>query len=458
MFEKVLIANRGEIAVRIMRTCKALGMRTVAVFAEADAGAYHVRCADEAVAIGPSRVQDSYLSLGNLVEAIVSSGAQAVHPGYGLLSENAEFASAVRALGVTFVGPSESALHQLGDKVRARRLAKQRGLDPPPGTDDPLPPDDPAFAESEAQRIGFPLLVKAAAGGGGIGMQRVDTIAGLESAVSACRARSRAAFGDDRVYIERLLRRPRHIEVQVIADRAGNARALGDRECSVQRRHQKVIEEGPSPAALLTPATRAELWARAAELIRAVDYVGVATVEFITDASTDPAEVFFLEVNARLQVEHPVTELVTGLDLVEIQLRLAAGELLAPEWVWPEHPGHAVELRLYAEDPARGFIPQPGRLERLDVPVLPGIRFDTGYETGDSVSQFYDPLIAKIIASGPDRATAVARLLAAISASRVELVGPKGPRVTNLDFARRVLTSEAFVTGDYDTHLIADLG
>ncbi len=458
IFDKVLIANRGEVAARIARTCRRLGMKTVAVASEVDVDGYHSRCADEVVAVGPARVSDSYLNIEAIVAAAAQSGAAAVHPGYGLLSEDAGFAAAVRAAGLVFVGPSENALEQLGDKIRARGLARAQGLVPPPGTSEPLT-DDLAKVASDADDIGYPLLIKAAAGGGGIGMQLVEAKDELEKALATCRARAQAAFGDSRVYMEKYLRRPRHIEIQIAADSQGRVVALGDRECSVQRRHQKVIEEAPAAAKFMTARKRQEVYRHACDLIASVGYVGVATVEFIADATVEDPELYFLEVNARLQVEHPVTELVTGLDLVELQLRVAAGEALpAAVTAGPVvQRGYAVEARLYAEDPDKKFMPQPGTLERLSFPEGAGLRVDTGYEQGDSVTPYYDPLIAKVIVYGATRNEAIQRLREVLAKTEVSLVGAKGPRKTNLEFLLRVLGSQAFVSGDYDTHLVGDL-
>jgi acetyl/propionyl-CoA carboxylase alpha subunit len=361
----------------------------------------------------------------------------------------------VRGAGKIFVGPSVEALGALGDKIAARRRARDAGLEPPPGSDGPIDPADPALLASEAQRIGFPVLVKAAGGGGGIGMQVARDQAELERAARACADRGRAAFLDARIYLERYLERPRHIEVQVFRDSQGNAVALGERECSVQRRYQKIVEESPSPAAFLAGAEGAErkreLFAAAVRLVESVGYVGAATVELVADAS---GALYFLEVNARLQVEHPVTELVTGLDLVELQLRIAAGEPLPEAALHARPSGHAVEMRLYAEDPASGFVPQPGRLERLRFPEnLPGVRVDAGYAEGGEVSVHYDPLIAKIIAHAETRNAAIDRLDAALAATELALVGPKGPRATNLAFVRQVLASPEFRQGEYDTGL-----
>jgi len=453
------VANRGEIACRVLRTAERLGVPTVAVFSDADVGSPHVALADEAIRIGPAPVKESYLAVDALVAAIHDTGADAVHPGYGLLSESASFAEAVAAAGAVFVGPSPSALRALGDKIAARKAARAVGLEPPPGSDGPIDPADRDALHAEAARIGFPVLIKAAAGGGGIGMQVATTEAELESAARTAADRGRAAFLDARVYLERYLERPRHIELQLIRDAHGGAAALGERECSVQRRHQKVIEESPSPAAFLQgdagAARRRELSARALALFSHVDYRGVGTVEFVADAS---GKLYFLEVNARLQVEHPVTELVTGLDLVELQLQVAAGKPLEPALADLTPKGHAVEMRLYAEDPARGFLPQPGKLARLRFPLdQPGVRIDAGYEEGGDVTPHYDPLIAKIIGHGPTRAEAIARLAGALAGTEIELVGPRGPRATNLDCVQLVLSSEAFARGEYDTGILPRL-
>jgi acetyl/propionyl-CoA carboxylase alpha subunit len=456
---KLLVANRGEIACRVLRTAERLGIATVAVFSDADVLSPHVALADEAIRLGPAPAKQSYLDQNALLFALEQTGADAVHPGYGFFSENADFAAAVLNAGKIFVGPSPEALRALGDKIAARRTARAAGLEPPPGSDGPIDPADTALLASEAGRIGFPVLVKAAGGGGGIGMQVARDPAELERAARACADRGRAAFLDARIYLERYLERPRHIEIQVFRDAAGRAVTLGERECSVQRRYQKIVEESPSAAAFLAGAAGAErreqLYAAALRIVASVGYVGAATVELIADAS---GAVYFLEVNARLQVEHPVTELVTGLDLVELQLRVAAGEGLPQETANVRPHGHAVEMRLYAEDPSHGFIPQPGRLERLRFPDnLPGVRVDAGYAEGGEVTVHYDPLIAKIIAHAPTRLEAIERLDAALAATELSLVGPKGPRRTNREFVRKVLASAAFRNADYDTGLAAAL-
>lgn len=461
-FRKVLIANRGEIAVRVIRTCQRLGIATVVVHSEADATSLAVEQAGEAVPIGPSRAQDSYLNQSAILAALASSGADALHPGYGLLSEDASFARAVTAAGVRFIGPSAEALQSLGDKITARGLAAAAGLKPPPGTSGQVGPNDLAGALTAATQLGYPVLVKAAAGGGGIGMQRAGNAKELEQALATCGARSRAAFGDDRLYLERWIERPRHIEIQVARDGFGNSIALGDRECSVQRRHQKLLEECPSPAAFLTPERREALYQGAQGLLDQVDYVGVATVEFVAESKGEAAELYFLEVNARIQVEHPVTEMVRGIDLVELQLELAAGRPL-PSWAVNSHEtGHAIEVRLYAEDPAKQFMPQPGTLQTLQWPAIasiqPGsVRIDTGYRAGDTVTPYYDPLIAKLICHAATRNQALDSMSRALDATRLELLGPKGPRISNLEFLRGLLQSARLKSGDYDTHLIEDI-
>ncbi len=454
MLTKILIANRGEIACRIIRTCKRLGIPTVAVHSDADAGALHVQQADEAVNIGPAPVKDSYLNIPAVLGAAARTGATAVHPGYGLLSENAGFAARVAEAGLTFIGPPISVLDAFGDKIKARQVARAAGVSPPPGTDGPIAVDDAEGLVREAERIGYPLLVKAAGGGGGIGMQVVEDPAKLARAVTACSDRGRSAFADPRVYLERYVRAPRHIEVQVLCDAHGGAVALGERECSVQRRHQKIVEETPSPAAFFAgeagEARRRELLAAALRVVTSVGYVGAGTVEFV--ASPD-GELFFLEVNARLQVEHCVTEMCTGIDLVEQQIRVASGERLSGAVLHPSRFGHSVEARLYAEDPSKKFAPQPGKLKRVVWPVAgEDLRIETGVVEGLDVTPYYDPLIAKIVAHGSDRAAAVARLDQALADTVIELVAPTGaPAATNLLFLRKVLAAPAFAEGRYDT-------
>ena len=455
-FEKVLVANRGEIARRVIRTCKRLGIRTVAVHSEADAGAPHVTDADEAVCIGPAAAKDSYLDVDAVVGAIRSSGAQAVHPGYGFLSEKPAFARAVAAAGAVFVGPRPEVLEAFGDKMKARQVALAVGTKPVPGTDEPIVIDSAegvAHARGVAGAVGYPVIVKAVGGGGGIGMQVVQAADGLERALKTCSDRGRAAFADARVFLERYVERPRHIEVQVMCDRHGAAYALGERECSVQRRHQKVIEETPSPASFFGgeegESRRRGLFEAALRVMRHVGYEGAGTCEFIADAA---GELYFLEVNARLQVEHVVTEMVTGLDLVELQLRVASGEAL-PDLSKVARTGHAVEARVYAEDPSKGFIPKPGSIAELVWGGGEGeaqsrrLRIEAGVRAGSQVTPYYDPMVAKVIAWGETREAALATLDGALGETVL------GPCVTNLSFLRKVLADDAFRAGEYDTKL-----
>lgn len=432
MITKLLIANRGEIACRIARTCRRLGIRTVAVFSEADRNARHVRLADEAVPIGPPPAAESYLAIPKILEAMRRTGADAVHPGYGFLAESAAFAGAVREAGLVFVGPSPEAMARLGGKDSAKEVAEAAGVPLVPGYRGADQSD--SRLEAEAAAIGFPLLVKAVAGGGGKGMRRVDRPGEFAEALAACRREAKAAFGDDRVLLERLIERPRHVEVQVLGDRYGNVLHLLERDCTLQRRHQKILEEAPAPD--LPEPVRAALGEAAVRLARAAGYEGAGTVEFLLAPDGSFA---FIEMNTRLQVEHPVTEAVTGLDLVALQLEVAAGQPLGLRQEAIRADGHAIEARLYAEDPARGFLPSTGRLERLVLPEgLPGVRVDTGVEEGDTVTPFYDPMIAKIIAHGADRTHALARLERALEASFV--LGP----ATNLAFLRRAVAAPAF--------------
>ncbi len=454
VFKKVLIANRGEIACRIQRTLKRLGVKSVAVYSDADEKAPHVEAADEAVRIGPAPVKESYLSIAAILEAARSTGAEAIHPGYGLLSEKEEFARAVREAGLVFIGPPLAALDAFGDKIKARAVARAVGVAPPPGTDGPIATDDETALAREAERIGYPVLVKAAGGGGGIGMQIVESPDKLARAAAACSDRGRAAFADARVYLERYIRSPRHIEVQVLCDTHGNAVALGERECSLQRRHQKIVEESPSPASFFRgeagEARRRKLLDDAVRIVKHVGYEGAGTVEFV--ASQD-GELFFLEVNARLQVEHCVTEMVTGVDLVEQQIAVALGERLGPAVLSPTRTGHSIEARVYAEDPAKKFAPQPGHIQVLRWPAeTADLRIETGVREGLDVTPFYDPMIAKVVAHGPTRADAIARLDGALAATELELVGPTGARAgTNLAYLSAILKTPEFAEGRYDT-------
>ena len=442
-FGKLLVANRGEIAVRLIRACRELGVRSVAVYSDADRGAMHVRLADEAYRIGPALAPESYLNVEKLVEAAMRSGAEAVHPGYGFLSENARFARAVREAGIVWVGPPPEAMERVGDKVRAKELAVEADVPTIPGYagED----DSEERLLEEAERIGFHVLVKASAGGGGRGMRPVHDPKDFVEAVRGAKREAKAAFGEGAVFLEKLMERPRHVEVQVLADRHGNVVHLYERECSIQRRHQKVVEEAPSPA--LPDALRERMGDAAARLTRAAGYENAGTVEFLLSGD----EFFFLEMNARLQVEHPVTELVTGLDLAHLQLAVAAGEPLPFSQEEVSLRGAAIEVRLYAEDPYTG-LPSGGTLRLFDPPAGPGIRVDAGVEAGDEVSLSYDPMLAKLIVSAPDRNMAVKRLRRALDAFRV--LGP----TTNLPLLGRIVREPAFAAGETTTAFLEEHG
>ncbi|MFD5240039.1 acetyl-CoA carboxylase biotin carboxylase subunit [Streptomyces tendae] len=443
MFDTVLVANRGEIAVRVIRTLRAMGVRSVAVFSDADADARHVREADEAVRIGPAPATESYLSVERLLEAAARTGAQAVHPGYGFLAENAGFARACEEAGLVFVGPSADAIALMGDKIRAKETVRAAGVPVVPGSSGSGLTDE-QLAEA-AREIGTPVLLKPSAGGGGKGMRLVRDEAVLADEIAAARREARASFGDDTLLVERWIDRPRHIEIQVLADGHGNVVHLGERECSLQRRHQKVIEEAPS--VLLDEATRAAMGEAAVQAARSCGYRGAGTVEFIVPGG-DPSQYYFMEMNTRLQVEHPVTELVTGLDLVERQLRVAAGEPLGFAQEDVRLTGHAIEARLCAEDPARGFLPSGGTVLRLREPEGDGVRTDSGLSEGTEVGSLYDPMLSKVIAYGPDRATALRRLRAALAGTVT--LGVQ----TNAGFLRRLLAHPAVVAGELDTGLV----
>lgn len=445
-FSTVLVANRGEIAVRVIRTCRAMGIRTVAVYSDADAGARHVTEADIAVRIGPPPARQSYLDIDAVVAAAVRTGAQAVHPGYGFLSENADFAAALQAVGIVFIGPPAAAIATMGDKIAAKTTVSAFGVPVVPGIAEPGLSD--ADLVRAAGDIGFPVLVKPSAGGGGKGMRRVEDPSGLPDALAASRREAAAAFGDDTLFLERFVLRPRHIEVQVLADAHGRVLHLGERECSLQRRHQKVIEEAPS--ALLDAATRARIGAAACDTARSVDYLGAGTVEFIVSADR-PDEFFFMEMNTRLQVEHPVTEMVTGWDLVEWQIRIAAGQQLPVAQDDIVLRGHAIEARVYAEDPSAGFLPTGGPVLEVVEPALAGVRVDSGLAPGMTVGSDYDPMLAKVIAHAPDRAAALAGLDRALSRTAVLGLG------TNIDFLRFVLSDNDVASGQLDTELLERL-
>lgn len=440
-FDTVLVANRGEIAVRVIRTLRAMGIRSVAVYSDADAGARHVAEADTAVRIGPAPARQSYLDVDAVVHAAQRTGAQAVHPGYGFLSENAEFAAALAAAGITFIGPPVGAIRTMGDKIAAKAAVSKFGVPVVPGVSRPGLTDDDLIGG--AAEVGYPVLVKPSAGGGGKGMRVVHEAAELPAALASARREAASAFGDDTLFLERFVLNPRHIEVQVVADGYGNVVHLGERECSLQRRHQKVIEEAPSP--LLDAATRARIGAAACDTARSVDYTGAGTVEFIVSADR-PDEFFFMEMNTRLQVEHPVTELVTGLDLVELQVRIAAGATLPLGQDDVVLSGHAVEARVYAEDPARDFLPTGGTV--LDVLEPVATRVDSGIRAGTVVGSDYDPMLAKVVAHAADRPAALAALDKALAGTAVLGV------TTNVDFLRFLLADPDVAAGRLDTGLL----
>ena len=443
MFEKILIANRGEIACRIAATARAMGVATVAVYSDADRNAAHVAACDEAVPIGPAPAAESYLKIEKIIDAAKQTGAQAIHPGYGFLAENAGFAEAIVAAGLTFIGPPASAIRAMGGKSEAKALMQDADVPLVPGYHGEAQDLDTLIAE--AKKIGFPLLIKASAGGGGKGMKVVADEAGLKDGIASAQREAKASFGDEKVLIERYLATPRHVEIQVFADTHGHCVHLFERDCSIQRRHQKVVEEAPAPG--LTPETRDAMGAAAVRAAKAIDYTGAGTVEFLLD--TD-GSFYFMEMNTRLQVEHPVTEAITGLDLVEWQLRVAAGEPLPFAQEDLQVDGHAIEVRLYAEDPAKGFLPQIGTVSLFETPDLADTRVDAGIRPGDAVTPFYDPMIAKLIAWGEDREAACARLSELLACTRLRGLN------TNLDFLRRVIDHPAFREARLNTRFIAD--
>ena len=439
---KILIANRGEIALRIMRSAKEMGIKTVAVFSDADREALHVRYADEAIYIGPAAASLSYLLGEKIIEACRVTGADAVHPGYGFLSENAEFAVMVKQAGLILIGPSPEAMAVMGNKLTAKAAALKYNIPLVPGTEEAI--TDLDEAKIRAVEIGFPILIKAAAGGGGKGMRIVDNLEIFEEQMHLAVSEAKSAFGDGAVFIERYVSSPRHIEIQVLGDMHGNIVHLFERECSIQRRHQKVIEEAPS--SVLTPEIRARMGSCAVDVARSVNYTGAGTVEFILDNNLD---FFFLEMNTRLQVEHPVTEMITGLDLVKEQIKIARGEVLSYTQADLKISGHAIELRVYAEDPEQNFMPDIGTLKTYNTPKGNGVRVDDGFEEGMEIPVYYDPMIAKLIAYGSNRDEAIARMLRAIA--EYDITGIQ----TTLNFGKFVMEHEAFVSGNFDTHFVA---
>ncbi len=445
MFKKILIANRGEIAIRIMATCREMGIRSVAVYSDADRRARHVQAADEAYYIGPAPATQSYLRIDAIIDAARQSGAQAIHPGYGFLSENATFVEACDAAGITFIGPPAAAMRLMGSKIAAKQLAQSVGAPIVPGYNGAK--QDDAVLFEEARRTGFPLLIKASAGGGGKGMREVHAEGDFLEQLAGARREAQNAFGDSTVFLERLIQQPRHVEIQVLGDTHGNLIYLGERECSIQRRHQKIVEESPSVA--LTPTLRAAMGEAAVRIAKAAGYVNAGTLEFMLDAGQ---RFYFLEMNTRLQVEHPVTELVTGLDLVRQQICIAAGEPLglAQEQIQPR--GHAIEVRLYAEDPQQDFLPSTGTIAAFVPPAGPGIRVDSGIASGDEITQYYDPMIAKIIVYGEDRPAAIARLQAALE--QTVTLGVK----TNAALLLAIARHPAFREGQTHTHFLDEYG
>jgi acetyl/propionyl-CoA carboxylase alpha subunit len=437
-FDRVLIANRGEIAVRVIRACRDLGISPIAVHSDADADSLHVRAADGSERIGPPAAAESYLSIDAVIDAALRNRAAAVHPGYGFLSENAAFARAVESAGLTFIGPPPATLEALGNKLAARRAAESAGVPIVPGTTVALGDDTSAL-----EKIGFPVMLKAAAGGGGRGMRRVDAMTDVADSIAAARREAEAAFGDGTIYVERVVRPARHVEVQLLGDRHGALAVLGERDCSIQRRHQKLVEESPSPA--VTPEIRTALFESARRVARTVDFHNAATVEFLLDAD---GHHYFLEMNTRLQVEHGVTELVSGLDLVAWQIRVAAGEALPPAVLEPSLGGHAIEVRIYAEDPYAGFRPTAGRIEAWRMPGGPGVRVDTATEARTDLRTEYDPLLAKVMVHAADRSAAVARLRRALDETLI------GGLQTDSAFLRWLTDSTPFVSGAYDTGFI----
>ena len=439
--KKILIANRGEIALRVMRSAKEMGIKTVAVFSEADRNSLHVRYADEAVFIGPAASSQSYLVMEKIIGAAKATGADAIHPGYGFLSENPDFADLVKSSGITYIGPTGESIRMIGSKLAAKATAEKNKIPLVLGTSTAI--KDIEEAKKAALKIGFPVLIKASAGGGGKGMRLVEKEAEFEDQLKRAVSEAQASFGDGSVFIERYIAAPRHIEFQILGDSFGNAIHLFERECSIQRRHQKLVEEAPS--VVLTPEIRESMGAAAVKIAKACNYTGAGTVEFLVDENKN---YYFLEMNTRLQVEHPVTEYITGLDLVKEQIRIARGEKLSFKQEEIKIHGHAIEIRVCAEDPANGFLPNTGRLDTYKIPQGPGVRVDDGIEEGMNIPVFYDSLIAKLIVHGADRKEAIAKMIRAIDEYRISGVA------TTLGFCKFVMNHDAFVSGQFDTHFV----
>jgi pyruvate carboxylase subunit A len=441
--QKILVANRGEIALRVMKTIRRMGIKVVAIYSEADRDAPHVRYADQAVCIGPPPSAQSYLLIDKIIETAKSLNVDAIHPGYGFLSENDEFAQKVEDNGITFIGPGPEAIRIMGNKLAAKEAVKYYNIPMVPGTEEAI--SDIKAAKKIALEIGFPILIKAAAGGGGKGMRIVEKEADFEDQMDRAVSEAVSAFGDGSVFIEKYVAQPRHIELQVLADKHGNTIHLFERECSIQRRHQKVIEEAPS--SVLTPKLRAAMGTDAVNVAKACSYVGAGTVEFLLDADHN---YYFLEMNTRLQVEHPVTEFITGVDLVEQQIRIARGEQLSINQDDIEIKGHSIELRVYAEDPDNNFLPNIGKLEHYELPEAEGVRVDDGYEAGMEIPIYYDPMISKLIVYAENRKAAIRRMLSAIEHYKIDGL------TTTLSFGRFVMLHEAFISGNFDTHFVSE--
>jgi propionyl-CoA carboxylase alpha chain len=441
MISKILVANRGEIAIRVMQTAKRMGIRTVAVYSDADKHALHVSSADEAFYIGPSPSAASYLNQEKIIETTLIAGADAIHPGYGFLSENADFAAKVADNGIIFIGPGPASINTMGSKLAAKEAVRAFNIPMVPGSDHPI--RDPAAARSFAREIGFPVLIKASAGGGGKGMRIVEREEVFEKQMERAVSEALSSFGDGSVFIEKYITSPRHIEIQILADQFGNVIHLFERECSIQRRHQKVIEEAPS--AVMTPALRKKMGQDAIQVAKACNYTGAGTVEFLVDSQMN---YYFLEMNTRLQVEHPVTEMITGIDLVEHQINIASGEPLALRQEELRIQGHSIELRVYAEDPTQDFLPSLGSLNTYIIPKGNGIRVDGGFEQGMEIPIFYDPMLSKLIVYDTNRQSAIAKMLTAIDHYHIEGV------VTTLDFGKYAFAHPAFISGNFDTHFI----
>ena len=441
--KKILVANRGEIALRVMRSAKEMGIMTVAVFSDADRDALHVRYADEAVCIGPPPSSESYLCIEKIIEACKATGAEGIHPGYGFLSENPAFARAVADAGLILIGPSAEAMEIMGNKLSAKAAALKFNIPMVPGTDHAI--TDLSEAKKRAQEVGFPILIKAAAGGGGKGMRIVENVELFDEQMHTAVSEAKSAFGDGSVFIERYVSSPRHIEIQVLGDTHGNIVHLFERDCSIQRRHQKVVEEAPS--SVLTPEIREQMGKSAVDVARSCGYTGAGTVEFILDENLN---FYFLEMNTRLQVEHPVTEMITGVDLVKEQIRIARGEAISFKQEDLKINGHAIELRVYAEDPKNNFLPDIGTLQTYKTPQGPGIRVDDGFEQGMEIPIFYDPMIAKLIVFAADRVQAIQRMIRAIDEYRITGIA------TTLSFGKFVMQHEAFTSGKFDTHFVQD--